>query len=478
MLTHYAGAPLRALIIFGVIALGSVAGAQGDKPTGTPTTKDGQTATKPDTKPAATGTTTTPTKPAAPSVTMQLRREVAGNFLCRFVTATDDSAPLVPLPAAVGTDNVVAVPVPSTVNPKSGQMEVVDPDHSRVARLPIGTSGVTALNDSSFTLVQTVLVPVLVKGKGGLTAASVTMVSDDKSYKKSVTLTPADAGTARFVNVPLKKPITVTVTEGNNAPVSATQTLTVPTSAEGYRWSPAFEVNWADAHAVPLPTAPATTATGTGTAAPPLATPSNSSAPSTPNNSENPLSGIVSTAVSLLFLGGVGFGLYWAYQNGHIKTLFDKLGIQTQPLTAGGPQPSPFEKPKTPIVPITEGTADPLSGSSHFAGGGAFAAAPVATAGPRLVGTMGTYAGTIFPLNLPSMDIGRDAANPMAMPQDTNASRKHATFQTLGGQITVTDNGSSNGTYVNGVRIPAQTPHPLTPGDEVQVGMTRFRFEG
>lgn len=419
--------------------------------------------------------------PATPVVTMQLRREITSTFLCRFITPTDATAPLVPLPAPVGTDSVVAVPVPAaTAKAKGALLEVVDADHSRIARIPLDTKNVGSLNESSFTLVQTVLVPVIVKGKGGLTAASVTLASDDKSYKQSVTLTPADQGIARFANVPLKKQITATVTEGTNPPISATQTLTMPTSAEGYRWTPAFEVSWADARTVPLPatnsTVPGTISSTNpnGMATPPAVAPSTP----TPNNSENPLSGIVSTVVSLLFLGGVGYGIFWAYQKGHIKDILDKLGIQTQPLPANGPQVSPFEKPKAPIVPITEGVADPLSGSPAGVGNyGGVATAPPISTGPRLVATMGTYSGTIFALNAVSMDIGRDPANPIAMPNDTNASRRHATFQVTGGQVAVTDNGSSNGTFVNGVRIPAQSPHPLRSGDEVQVGMTRFRFE-
>ena len=430
----------------------------------------------------------------AASATMQIRRDIAGNFLCRFVTRTDEAAPLVPLPAPIGADNVVAVPVPAALlKSKDAQLEVVDADHSRVARLPVTTSGVTPLADSSFGFVQTVQVPVQVRGKGGLTSATVTLASADKAYSKSVLLTPADAGTARFSNVPLNKPVTVTVQEGVNAPVSVTQTLTVPTTGDGFRFTP-IEVSWADAKTVPLPVtassgvplgvgAPALP--GSGAVGAPAAYPAGYPAappmpyPPVANNTESPFSGILSTIVSLLFLGGIGYGLYWAYQNGHLKNILDKLGIQTQPVTAGGPQPSPFDKPqRAPVQPITDGTADPLHG---FAGGVAgmagFASAPIASGGPRLVGTMGTYAGQIFPLSGMGMDIGRDTANPIALPDDTNASRRHATLQVAGGQAIVTDNGSSNGTFVNGVRIPAQTPHPLQGGDEVQIGMTRFRFE-
>jgi pSer/pThr/pTyr-binding forkhead associated (FHA) protein len=459
---------------------------QGNKPAlpATPPAASGTSATSAGPKTGTAGTAST-----ASAATMQLRREITGNFLCRFVTGGDESAPLVPLPAPLGTDNIVAVPIPSTIKAKDAQLEVVDPDHSRVARLPVVASGVTPLNESSFKFVQSVLVPVQVKGKGGLTAATVTLAAEDKSYKKSVTLTNADAGTAKFADVPLNKAVTVTVQEGANAPVSSTQTLTTPTTADGYKWN-VIEVSWPDARAVPLPattaaSAGATPGTISGTSAPPLPTtpyPTTGAptAQNMPNNTENPLSGIVSTVVSLLFLGGVGYGLYWAYQNGHLKNLLDKLGIQTQPVAAGGPQSSPFDRPqKTPVQPITEGTADPLTGGGNFAGSGAagFGATPVASAGPRLVGTMGAYAGSIFPLNGTALDIGRDAGNPIALPGDTNASRKHATVQFTGGQATVTDNGSSNGTFVNGVRIAAQAPHPLRVGDEVQIGMTRFRFE-
>ena len=169
---------------------------------------------------------------------------------------------------------------------------------------------------------------------------------------------------------------------------------------------------------------------------------------------------------------------FGAYQNGHIKTMLDKLNIQTQPPSAVGPQISPFDKPqRAPIQPITDGTSEPLGGG-NYAGGVAMAAPPIVSAGPRLVATMGTYAGNIFPLSGGSLDIGRDATNAVALPNDTNASRRHAILQVAGGQTTVMDNGSSNGTFVNGIRIPAQAPHPLSPGDEVQIGMTRFRYEG
>ena len=76
----------------------------------------------------------------------------------------------------------------------------------------------------------------------------------------------------------------------------------------------------------------------------------------------------------------------------------------------------------------------------------------------------------------PEMVLGRQAECDLQLTEG-HASRKHATLQVAGGQCVVMDNGSSNGTFVNGVRIVTQTPHPLRPGDELTVGNTRFRFE-
>jgi pSer/pThr/pTyr-binding forkhead associated (FHA) protein len=83
----------------------------------------------------------------------------------------------------------------------------------------------------------------------------------------------------------------------------------------------------------------------------------------------------------------------------------------------------------------------------------------------------------VFPIAGSVADIGRDAANMIALPNDTNSSRRHATISINGSEYSVVDNSSSNGTFLNGVRIPANVPQPLRPGDEVQIGMTRFRFD-
>src|SRR5215212_4146536 len=68
------------------------------------------------------------------------------------------------------------------------------------------------------------------------------------------------------------------------------------------------------------------------------------------------------------------------------------------------------------------------------------------------------------------VDIGRDASLPLALEEDTQASRRHARVTAQGGQAVVEDLGSTNGTYVN--EQPIHAPRALRPGDRVRIGVT------
>ncbi len=54
-------------------------------------------------------------------------------------------------------------------------------------------------------------------------------------------------------------------------------------------------------------------------------------------------------------------------------------------------------------------------------------------------------------------------------------SRHHCLIRLRGGEPTVTDLGSSNGTFVNGQRI--RSPATLRSGDEIRVGDCRFLLD-
>ena len=53
-------------------------------------------------------------------------------------------------------------------------------------------------------------------------------------------------------------------------------------------------------------------------------------------------------------------------------------------------------------------------------------------------------------------------------------SRHHACIVVTGGQATLEDAGSKNGTQLNGNRV--TTPVPLTDGDEIRLGTIVLRF--
>src|SRR5262249_37453402 len=92
---------------------------------------------------------------------------------------------------------------------------------------------------------------------------------------------------------------------------------------------------------------------------------------------------------------------------------------------------------------------------------------------PSLYVVEGHDQGTLFELEEGTLGIGRDAANHIQI-HDTEVSRRHAELRFDGTQCFVADLNSSNGTYLNGQRIPEQSR--LTTGDKLQVGATRFLF--
>jgi hypothetical protein len=100
-------------------------------------------------------------------------------------------------------------------------------------------------------------------------------------------------------------------------------------------------------------------------------------------------------------------------------------------------------------------------------------AAPIdAPSSPRLVLSTGAQ----VPLTPGRFELGREVAGLLVMPQDLFLSRRHAQFDWDGAHLTVTDLGSTNGTYVRGTQISG--PTPILPGDIVQCGETVIRFEG
>jgi hypothetical protein len=82
-------------------------------------------------------------------------------------------------------------------------------------------------------------------------------------------------------------------------------------------------------------------------------------------------------------------------------------------------------------------------------------------------------AGTAFSLQ-PFTSIGRGPGNVISLP-DTYASAHHALLAWRGNQWWLEDQGSRNGTTLNGTRL--DRPTVVATGDIVGVGRTQFRLE-
>jgi len=92
--------------------------------------------------------------------------------------------------------------------------------------------------------------------------------------------------------------------------------------------------------------------------------------------------------------------------------------------------------------------------------------------GPCLVVRKGAQLGERFFLDRARLTVGRDPESGIFL-NDMTVSRSHAVLTIAGSDVTVTDSGSLNGTYVNGVCIDSAV---LSNGDIVQIGTFQMAF--
>jgi pSer/pThr/pTyr-binding forkhead associated (FHA) protein len=103
-------------------------------------------------------------------------------------------------------------------------------------------------------------------------------------------------------------------------------------------------------------------------------------------------------------------------------------------------------------------------------GGGYGGGAPAGPTRGILAGAAGTF--TIGP-GL-DMRVGRDGAACQIVLTEPRVSGTHATLKFEAGQLTVRDEGSNNGTYLNGQRLPPGMWTPLAPGAALRFGPVEF----
>ena len=80
----------------------------------------------------------------------------------------------------------------------------------------------------------------------------------------------------------------------------------------------------------------------------------------------------------------------------------------------------------------------------------------------------------LAPLEFDHVTVGRSAENTVSLPWDRTVSTLHAVVERYASGWSVRDLGSTNGTFVNNVRLSAE--HRLRNGDEVRFGSCRVVF--
>jgi pSer/pThr/pTyr-binding forkhead associated (FHA) protein len=73
------------------------------------------------------------------------------------------------------------------------------------------------------------------------------------------------------------------------------------------------------------------------------------------------------------------------------------------------------------------------------------------------------------------LTVGRGPQNDVKLDGDDYASARHARIEPRRDGVWVEDIGSTNGTYLNGIKL--TRARKLTPGDVVRVGETELRYE-
>ncbi len=135
------------------------------------------------------------------------------------------------------------------------------------------------------------------------------------------------------------------------------------------------------------------------------------------------------------------------------------------------PSPPPIAV-DSDICPYCGQKKDPVTG--------ACACTPVTPAPPsiplekgaRLIGIEGAVVGKVFPLT-GTVSLGRSPDRDIVI-EDDAVSRRHCRIEEREDGYYIIDEGSTNGTFVGGVKI---TQERLKNGDILQIGKSKFRFE-
>lgn len=298
-------------------------------------------------------------------------------------------------------------------------------------------------------------------------AAAFVMLTDANNTIHTALLEPSQNGIVSLERVKLGK-VSVLVNYGNN--LTASQEAEIKAD----RADPVVTLTMVISSGAPVLDVAPTTPSATTQPAQPV-----------PVRTTRPFP-VVNTLIGLLVLAGLIYSGYriWKRKQLTVSDVLKKLGID---VVQAPPAPEPAKPVSAkPAVQVPEGHCpfcgqpiDPATGACACSvtpsTATVSASSVTAVAGaPRLVGARGAYGGAIFEITGAEATIGREVGNIVQLDRDNTVSRRHARLLKRADGWVIRDEGSSNGTWVNGVRV---TEQALRPGDEIQIGATFFRWE-
>ncbi|HEY3413437.1 MAG TPA: FHA domain-containing protein [Armatimonadota bacterium] len=381
------------------------------------------------------------------------------------VSLYEDSAVRLSLPA----ENVKSLSLTDASKALTGKgkptVRVIDQSTGNSAMAPLPPEGTIVIKPESFKFISEVMIRVA-DAKGGIPDTAIATLRDGAGMEQSVQLSARDEGAAVFRYV-ASGDGAVTVQQG-----ALTNRQTISLRLPLKRETPVLELP----AVVTLPDGMKTIA------------PSQSKTTTQPQTTRPPslrtggfLTGFIGFLIALLAFGFVGLYVARSLRNKGVtvQSALAAAGVQlpddSEPIpvvTAEPPKPvdptiCPFcgarKDPNAPCANCAVAPGAPVSASVAPAPGGV----------PRLVCVAGPKAASTFNL-VGTMSIGRDPSRDISIPDDASLSRHHASVETVGSSVTMVDNGSSNGTWVNGRKVDRQM---LRGGDEIVMGASRFRFE-
>jgi hypothetical protein len=347
------------------------------------------------------------------------------------------------------------------MNKKTGNMAIVDFPPPKDQKAP----KTIEIKDDSFSYVRAVRIRVVAEDKLPIESGLVE-ITDGEGTPMSAIVTPADNGVATFQNVAAGE-INVKV-RAKGVTKTIDSDIELPTKRDKPWFEREIRVK-GDVDTIPAEA----TATSETRALEKKASSRASEHGRRIDMALQALAGIIFLVLIFAIIYAIarskGVTVEGALRKLGVQLPESQTGAPGSVLTAGSQSPPTIDQDMCPFCGQKKDALGNCACSLQPA-----TAKPVATGVPRLVGISGLYAGQVFDLGTGSKLIGRDAGCDVALVNDNTVSRRHATFAISADTYLIRDEGSSNGTFVNGVRV---TETKLNPGDEIQIGATRFRFE-